>query len=553
VSDPETKVRSLGTVAGAFELTRVRVPNAPFLQITAATAMGYGAGRAFSWTYEEAGSEVDDLANTYAAAGFGCGHRVGLLLGNRPEYFFHWFALNRLGVSVVPLSADWRAHELQYVIGHSEVCALVASTSHHEAVSAAAAGRSLMIVDRSLSNLGRAFDNAARTVRRAPDSNTECALIYTSGTTGRPKGCVLPNEYFLMAGSWYTEIGQHCTLEWGAERLITPLPMSHVNAMAFSTLAMVLTGGCIIPLDRFHPATWWDSVRESSATVLHYLGVMPAIWMAAPESKRDREHTVKFGFGAGIPPRLHAPCEARFGIPLLEAWSMTETGAGAVMIAAGTNRKVGTSCFGPATAWVDYRIVDEVGIDLPVDQPGELLVRTAGTQPRFGFFREYLKDPQATDDGWAGGYFHTGDIVRVDADGDFHFVDRKKNVIRRSGENISAVEVEDVLIQHPAVAAVGVTAVLDDLRGDEVMACIVPRAPLEQIEPAGLAQELFDRCLQMLAYYKAPGYIAFCTQLPLTPTAKIQRAELRSLAASHLAAGCVDLRSQKKRTSPVPS
>jgi acyl-coenzyme A synthetase/AMP-(fatty) acid ligase len=197
-----------------------------------------------------------------------------------------------------------------------------------------------------------------------------------------------------------------------------------------------------------------------------------------------------------------------------------------------------------------YRVVNERGADVEVGEPGELLVRSAGALPRFGFFREYLKDPAATAAAWEGGYFHTGDIVHVDADGDFHFVDRKKNVIRRSGENISAVEVESVVLQHPGVAAVGVSAVPDDVRGDEVMACIVPRAPVSETERAAFAQDVLDFCLQRLAYFKAPGYVALCERLPLTPTEKIQRALLKELAQTLLAApACVDVRALKKRTS----
>jgi len=211
-------------------------------------------------------------------------------------------------------------------------------------------------------------------------------------------------------------------------------------------------------------------------------------------------------------------------------------------------RKIGSSCFGRAEPRVEYRIVDEQGADVPAGTPGELLVRHAGSEPRFGFFREYLQDAAATAAAWEGGYFHTGDIVQVDADGDFHFVDRKKNVIRRSGENISAVEVESVLAQHAGVAAVGVCAVPDDVRGDEVMACIVPRATVADLET--FARDVVEFSLQRLAYFKAPGYVALCEALPLTPTEKIQRARLKEQAHALLPTpACVDTRSLKKRSS----
>jgi acyl-CoA synthetase (AMP-forming)/AMP-acid ligase II len=381
-----------------------------------------------------------------------------------------------------------------------------------------------------------------------PGIQSECALLYTSGTTGTPKGCVLANSYYLRAGVWYLQVGDLCTLKPGQERLLSPLPMTHMNAMAFSTMAMLLCGGCVVALDRFHPATWWHSVRESRATIVHYLGVMPAMLLGASRSPTDRDHQVRFGFGAGVSARLHDEFEARFGFPLLEAWAMTETGAGAVVIASREPRKTGTACFGRAPAALDYRIVDETGAAVPAGEHGELWVRATGSDPRAGFFSEYLKDPEATAAAWAGGYFHTGDVVYEDADGDLHFVDRKKNVIRRSGENISAVEVEGVLQQHPQVAAVGVAAVPDQVRGDEVMACIVTRRQLTAVERQALARELLDFSIQRLAYFKAPGYVAFCETLPRTATEKIQRAQLRELARELMQGeSSVDVRSLKKR------
>lgn len=490
-----------GTVYEAFRATATKHPDRDFLCIVPDTAARYGI-EARTWTYADAASEVDRLKSEYENAGSRIGKRVGLMLENRPEFFFRWLALNALGVSVVPLNKDWRSGELDYVTEHAE-----------------------------LSDFAKPRD------RQPPDIDTECALLYTSGTTGHPKGCVLSNEYFLKAGHWYLTIGGLAEIKPAQDRLITPLPMTHMNAMAFSTLVMILSAGCVVPLDRFHPTSWWDSVRTSKATIIHYLGVMPAILLSAAPSERDRDHNVRFGFGAGVSAKLHAAFEDRFGFPLLEAWAMTETGAGAVIIANREPRKIGTACFGRAPADLDYRIVDN-----------ELLVRSrAPNNPRHGFFREYLKDPEATAEAWSGGFFHTGDIVQVDADGDFHFIDRKKNVIRRSGENISAVEVEGTLLLHPQVLSAGVAAVPDDVRGDEVMACIVLRNPTAA-DRAKLAQELLAFCTERLAYYKAPGYVAFVDALPLTPTEKIQRARLKELAATCVSTPeCVDLRALKKR------
>jgi acyl-CoA synthetase (AMP-forming)/AMP-acid ligase II len=388
-------------------------------------------------------------------------------------------------------------------------------------------------------------------VNDAADLNAECALLYTSGTTGRPKGCVLPNEYFIHAGHWYCNAGGLMTVREERERMLTPLPLFHMNAMACSVMAMVMSGGCLVALDRFHPQTWWKSVRESGATIFHYLGVMPAILIAAPESRDDRRHEVRFGFGAGVDRRLQAAFEARFAIPLIEAWAMTETGTGAVVAASHEPRHVGTNCFGRPQADVECRIVADNGSEAMVDEAGELLVRHAGNEPRFGFFREYLKDPDATAQAWSGGWFHTGDVVRRAADGSLHFVDRKKNVIRRSGENIAAVEVESVLMQHPAIKQVAVAAVPDPVRGDEVMACVVLHHPAATPgDRDRIAAGIVGWCLERLAYYKAPGYVAFVPAIPVTPTQKIQRGELKALAASLPATDiCVDTRAMKKRVA----
>jgi len=223
---------------------------------------------------------------------------------------------------------------------------------------------------------------------------------------------------------------------------------------------------------------------------------------------------------------------------------MTETGVGAVIAANAEPRNPGTACFGRPAPEVALRIIGDDGADVAEGQPGELLVRRAGPDPRDGFFTEYLKDPEATNDAWADGWFHTGDVVRRLPSGDLQFVDRKKNVIRRSGENIAAVEVESALMRHPAVAAAGVAAVPDAIRGDEVFACLVVR---DTPSPA-LARAIADWALGQIAYYKVPGYIAFVEALPLTATQKIMRADLKALAARLVDDPAThDLRTLKKR------
>ena len=536
------------SVYGALQASAARWPDNPFLNVLPETAQVYGivSGQI---TYAALLAQVDAQIAAYRQAGVGAGMRIGLLVENRPSYYRHWLAMNALGASVVPINPDLRSGELEYLIGHSEMSAAIVLPSRiDDVVSAArAVGRDIAVIgpDDVLPPLAD-----ARAPDAAPGRETECALLYTSGTTGRPKGCVLTNVYFLNSGTWYATIGGLVRLRPGQERMLTPLPLFHMNAMATSTMAMLMSGGCLTVLDRYHPRSWWDSVRRSRATIVHYLGVMPPMLMGADPQPNDAENEVVFGFGAGVDKALHGPFEQRFGFPLIEAWAMTETGGGVVICASTEPRHLGVACIGKADASTELRIIREDGSDCDVNEPGELLVRRAGPDPRHGFFREYLKDAKATSEAWEGDYFHTGDVVRRDADGYLYFVDRRKNVIRRSGENIAAVEVESALQQHEAVKAVAVAAVPDAVRGDEVFACIVPHTPLKtEAERRALAEDLVRHTLGRLAYYKAPGFVAFVVSLPVTATQKIQRGSMKDLVAALAAQPeTIDTRAMKKRT-----
>ena len=533
------------SVFGAFRSAVNLWPERPFINVLPETADIYGIAPGET-TFADAARGVEKLAARLEAAGYGRGHRVMLLLENRPAFFLWWLALNQLGVSVVPINPDLRASELSYITKHAEPVLAVAIPARLDGLR--------KVIEQTNIPLGTiAPDDTIPTprpdgaiaLRGGDQENTEAALLYTSGTTGQPKGCIMTNAYFLEAGDWYANTGGLCAFETSGERMITPLPIFHMNAMAYSFMVVVKIGGCLTILDRFHPRSWWKSVRESGATCLHYLGVMPSMLMQAEPDGNDQRHSVRFGFGAGVDPQLHAEFETRFGFPLIEAWAMTETGAGAVICANRTPRRVGESCLGTPESALEIKIVDDTDQQV-VRGPGELLVRRSGAAPGRGFFAGYFKNQQATDEAWKNGWFHTGDIVRQEDDGSIFFVDRKKNVIRRSGENIAAVEVESVLLKHPAVVSAGVTSVPDLIRGDEVFACLV----VDQPPNADLAEEILNWSLNQIAYYKVPGYIAFVDSLPVTSTQKIQRAELKSHASELLTKGAAfDLCRMKKRTA----
>jgi acyl-CoA synthetase (AMP-forming)/AMP-acid ligase II len=484
------------TVFSAFERTARAHGAKPFLHVLP---------EGIEYSYSQALALVHEIAGRYRRAGYGPGHRVALQLANCPEFLPHFLALNCIGAAVLPLNPDYRAAELDYVLAHSEASSVITR------------------------------DSLAQPPPAPPRGDAaECALLYTSGTTGKPKGCLLSNFYFLNAGQRYLDESGLCALREGEERLITPLPLFHMNALAVSTLAMILAAGCVVQLDRFHPKTWWRDVAHSRATIVHYLGVMPAILLSLAPTGLDRAHRVRFGYGANANPKDHAAFEARFGFPLIEAWAMTETGGGAMIAASREPRHVGTRCVGHPPSNLEVRLEE---------QTGELLVRQAGADPQRGFFSGYLKDPAATGEAWRGGWFHTGDALRRGDDGQLHFVDRRKNIIRRAGENIAALEVEAALADHPAVAQVAVLAAPDPVRDEEVLACIV-------ISPASspsreTAISIQDWCLERLAYFKAPGYVAFIDALPTTATNKVQKAKLGDFALDPDLR--FDLRSRKRR------
>ncbi len=530
------------SVAQLFAATARKYPTRPFLNVLSETATAYEIS-AGEISYEALQNAANSRKTAYANAGFGPGHRIGLLLENRPEFFEHWLALNALGVSIVPVNPELRAAELEYMIAHSEMVLAVALPSRQKDLRQAAPENFEVIGsdDPIPTPPSPALTNPIT-------RNSEAALLYTSGTTGLPKGCVLSNAYFLNCGQWYKDVGGHCALTENGERMITPLPLFHMNALACSSLGMMAVGGCVSFLDRFHPRSWWASVKEARASIVHYLGVMPAMLMGAEPGTQDKDHRVRFGFGAGVDRNLHAGFEARYGFPLIEAWAMTETGNGAVIAASQDPRHVGTHCFGTPAPDIEVKLLADDGTTAPAGMPGELLVRRAGPDPKFGFFDRYLKNPEATSEAWKNNWFHTGDLVRENEDGTFVFVDRKKNVIRRSGENIAAIEVENALARLDSIEGIAVAATPDPVRGDEVFALIVTNdssTPRQQ-----LAEDIVEFSLSRLAYYKAPGYIAFVDELPLTSTNKIKRGDLRALVDNlRQQTSTIDVRTLKKRSA----
>lgn len=536
----------MNTLFDVAKSSTSRFPDSPSIMTTHRLAANWEL-ETNVYTYQDMLARTTRLRDLYAAAGYGHGHRVGLLLENRPVFFLHYLALNALGVSIVPINPDYRSEETKYLLDHSEAEVIVTIPERLQSLSLISETTVKKPPAIDVNNVSEHLPPPkALPIDKEPNAQTEAALLYTSGTTGRPKGCVLTNEYFYTWGQWYLSERGLVSLRHGEERLLQPLPTFHVNAIGHSFMGMLFSGGCLIILDRFHPKTWWDDAVETGATIFHYLGVMPAMLLNMPETETDRKHRMRFGLGGGVDPALHTTFEARFGCPLLEGWAMTETGGAGCMIASSEPRHVGTRCIGRPRDELDLMIVDEKGVQVPLGEPGELRIRRKGANAAAGFFAGYLKNKEATEEVWAGGWFHTGDMVRQGEDGSLHFVDRKKNIIRRSGENIASAEIELILRKNPLVKEIGVVAVPDDIRGEEVMACI---SLSPDVTPGkSTAEDIFDWCFERLAYYKAPGYIAFVDQLPTTSTQKVKKGTLTEMAR-HLMMQpkCFDLRKKKRR------
>ncbi len=264
----------------------------------AAYAVPPMAGRSYhpeGWeiSWRETFAEVERYKAVYAQAGYGIGHRVAILFDQRPEFVFHYLALNALGVSVVPLNPDYRREEIHYVVEHSESCLLVGIDRRADDLKAIEADLRGQCRHVSFDHFPAVLPKAATPAQAGvPDHSTEAALLYTSGTTGKPKGCILTNEYFHTFGECYLKVGGALTMRDGEERLFNPLPLHHANCLSISLPAMLMSGGCLIFPDRFHASTWWKDLVATRATVAQFQGVIPNILLKLAECPEERQHKV---------------------------------------------------------------------------------------------------------------------------------------------------------------------------------------------------------------------------------------------------------------------
>jgi crotonobetaine/carnitine-CoA ligase len=298
--------------------------------------------------------------------------------------------------------------------------------------------------------------------------------------------------------------------------ILTAQPFSYMDPM-WSLASAVAACGTLVVLDRFHPSTFWQSVADHGVTFFYCLGVMPRLMLRSPVVAAEQQHSVRIVCCSGIPANAHSELESRYNVPWLETYGMTEIGNGAAMRVDEAARHVGMGCIGRATSKRELRVVDEFGVTVERGTEGELLVRGVGLMDG------YFDDEEATARAFRHGWFRTGDVVTMDHDGFITFRQRRKDMIRRSGENISAVEVERVIELHSDVLLAACVPVPDELRGEEIKAFVVlrPGAARHIVE-----SELPEFCSELLAYFKVPRYWEVRDELPLTASSKVAKSEL---------------------------
>ncbi|MBI5263961.1 MAG: AMP-binding protein [Bradyrhizobium sp.] len=534
-------------VSNIFSSSADAQPFTPFLCIPPREQRDYlPSGAEFS--YGQVSASIARLQARYAAAGFGHGHRVGLLLENRPDFIVHWLALNAIGSSIMPINPAYRADEIAYMLSHGEPDLIVSLPARPELdLALRSQDRRIPLMTVAGDDLAESVTSIPRAERAPPLSGlpsplTEAALLYTSGTTARPKGCILSNEYVVTTGRWYASRGGEASYRFGTERLYSPLPLFHMAGLTLTTMAMMLTGGCLIVPERFNSRHAWTDMVGCRASVLHYLGVIVASLLGQPETPEERQHGLHFSMGVGANPDLRARATARFGIPFVEGWGMTETGRSCFNTV--EPRHLESNTIGRSEPGFELKILDGANREVPAGTVGELCARFSPDNPRKGFFSGYLKNPEATEEAWRGGWFHTGDSAWQHEDGAIVFVDRLKHLIRRAGENISAAEVEGVINLAPGVRQSAVVSGHDPVRQEEVVAFVTAEAPAT----LEMAQNVFFFCAERLAYYKVPAWIAFVEALPMTSTNKIQKHALLGPDKDPASwPDIFDLRSQKSK------
>jgi carnitine-CoA ligase len=450
-------------------------------------------------SYAELASAAAAFAGTLVESGVEHGDRVAILAENRWEILQTLLGCAWIGAVLVPINTASRGAQLEHILTNADPKIVATEPGLMERVSEIARPGGVQawwcIGDQSPG----VWDGP-----RDP-----LAILYTSGTTGPSKGVVCPHAQFYW---WGVNVGSWLGLR-ADDTLYTCLPLFHTNALNAFFQALV-HGAKIVIGPRFSVSQFWPRVTSAEATVTYLLGTMVSMLASGEPVAEERTHRLRVALAPATPPEVWEAFRSRFGIDLVEGHGMTETNA----VIGPRDGEQRPGWLGRVMPGFDAMVVDENDVPVADGTPGELVMRA---REPFAFATGYWRMPQGTVDAWRNLWFHTGDRVVADA-GWLRFIDRIKDAIRRRGENISAWEVEQVLLQHDSVESVAVIPVSSEHGEDDVMACVVARRGTS-LEPSALV----EFCQPRLPYFAVPRYIEIRDELPLTENGKIQKFVLR--------------------------
>ena len=476
------------------------------------------------WTWAELIAAAESLAGGLVAAGVEAGEVVGHMSPNHPEAVVTMLALLRIGAVECPVNAGLRGQQLAHVLDHSGASVLIVDGSLADRVAAqlpSAPGVNTVV----LRGGGQAPEGVALVgydeLRgssepppfRTPSPGDPMNIIYTSGTTGPAKGAVLPQAFPIEQARIKIE-------QWGLtadDVLFSALPLYHVNAR-FSTLgtALVVDGRAAL-VSRFSAGTFWDKVRAAGATEVGVVGAVSSILLRQEPGPADRDHNVRMMHGAaGIPMDRRAGFEERFGLRLVTGFAMTETGH---FSTTSPDDPMRYQASGRPVPQYEVAVVDVDDAEVPPGTVGELVVR-----PRVPgvMMTGYHRQPEATQAAFRNGWFHTGDLATIEADGYIRWVDRIADAIRRRGEMISSTEVERAVCAFDGIAECAAVGVPSELGEEDVKLVVVPE-PGKTIDPAALQRH----CQATLPDFCQPRYLEILDELPKTATHKVNKPQLR--------------------------
>jgi crotonobetaine/carnitine-CoA ligase len=475
-------------------------------------------GRNLSFAQVE--SQTNQLANVLCALGIQKTSKVAVMLPNGFEYPLIWLAIAKLGAIMIPINIQYRAPELKFVLNNAEANLAIAGRQQIEAVKGLKSQCPslhdvvLFSMDSTISktrNLGSEMQKASLSFSiDAIQQDDLLNLQYTSGTTGFPKACMLSHKYWLQLGQDMCDYARV-----GAQDVdLTAQPFYYMDPQWNVVLCMI-AGIPLVILPRFSASTFWKSVKDNQVTFFYLIATMPVYLLKQPENPEvEKKHNVRLVMCSGIVPQLHAAFEKRWSTPWREVYGSTESG-GDLGVPLEDRTSVGTGTVGIPFAGKAVKILDATGNEVPVGEQGELVIRG---EPRM---LGYYKNPEASAEKIRNGWLHTGDLFTKNEKNYYTIVGRLKDMVRRSGENISAAEVEGVLCEHPAVRAAAVVPVPDELRGEEVKAFI-------QLQPGETAdpQDIVDFTVSKLAAFKVPRFIEFVDRFNMTPSERIIKRDL---------------------------